>query len=54
MSIAVHDLIDSRGMVVQLVAEGAPPDGAVFRRVLYHVPHFDDAHRIRREQDEVR
>jgi hypothetical protein len=54
MSIAVHDLIDSRAMMLQLVAEGASPDVAVFRSVLYYVPHFDDAHRVRREQDEVR
>ena len=54
MSIAVHDLIDSRAMVLHLVAKGASPDGAVFRSVLYHVPHIDDAHCVCREQDEVR
>ena len=41
-------------MVLQLVAESASPNGAAFRGVLYHVPRFDDAHRVRREQDKVR
>jgi hypothetical protein len=49
MSISVHDLIDSRPVVFQLVAESASPDGAVFGGVFYHVPHFNDAHRVRRE-----
>ncbi len=54
MTISVHDLIDPRAMVLQLVAESASPDGAVFRGVPYHVPHIDDAHRVCREQNEVR
>jgi hypothetical protein len=40
-------------MVLQLVAESASPNGAAFRGVLYHVPHFDYAHRVCREQDQV-
>ena len=41
-------------MVFQLVTESASPYGAVFGGVLFHVPHFNDAHRVPREQDEVR
>lgn len=54
MTVSVHNLVDSRAVVLQFIAERTAPDWGAIGGVLHYVPNFDSSHRVSREQDEVR
>jgi len=53
VTVAIHDFVDPRTVVLQFVVGGTPPHGRSLSGILHHIPNLRAIHRVCREQGGV-